>query len=143
MYIGAIPEKRFEYKGFPCVVVMQALCFRTGYVGVPKGHKLYGKQAESETIDCHGGVTYCKHHLIGQEDKDVWWIGYDTGHCFDGYDEESAKKLFKDYPEAIEMIEQTAIVRSLNNYKGATLEYCEEQCRSMVEQIIERWETDE
>lgn len=138
MYIGAIPEKRFEYKGFPCVVAMQALCFRTGYVGVPKGHRLYGDKEASECIECHGGVTYTRHYLIGQEDADTWWIGFDTGHCFDGYDVKSAKELFKDYPETLKTIEQMATVFSIGaEYPAKTLEYCEEWCRKMVDQIIE------
>lgn len=138
MYVGAITEKRFEYKGFPCVVVMQALCFRTGYVGVPKGHVLYGNAEAPESIVCHGGVTYCRHSLIGQNDKDIWWIGFDTGHCWDGYDEKAARELFKDYPETLKAINQSKVYRMFQSeYPAATLEYCEEECRNMVEQIIE------
>lgn len=135
MYIGAITEKRFEYRGFPCVVIMQALCFRTGYVGVPKGRAL-----NLDDIDCHGGITYSRHSLIGQEDTDRWWIGFDTGHAFDGYDVEGAKKLFKDYPETLKEIEKTIefACALINQYPAATLEYCEEQCRSIVDQVIEK-----
>ena len=38
-----IVEKEFEYKGMKCVVTFQKHGHRCGYVGVPKGHPLYGK----------------------------------------------------------------------------------------------------
>ena len=135
MYRGAMPEKRFEYKGFPCVVIMQALCFRTGYVGIPKGHALYGNEIALECIDCHGGITYCRNYLIDQKDEDTWWIGFDTGHYGDGYDVEAAKKLFKDYPETLKTIDNLIPI-TISNFPAATLEYCEEQCRKIVEQMI-------
>ena len=138
MHKGAIAEKRFEYKGFPCVVVMQAMCFRTGYVGIPKGHALYGKEYDSVDIDCHGGLTYSRDYLVDQSDKDVWWIGYDTGHYLDGHDVEAARELFKDYPETLKMIESLKSYHATYaDYPGATLAYCEMECRKIVDQILE------
>lgn len=34
-------EKQFYYKGYLCVVVMQTMWHRCGYVGIPKEHPLY------------------------------------------------------------------------------------------------------
>lgn len=78
-----IVEERFEYKGFPCVVLFQSLGFRTGYVGLPKGHKYYGKHYDLIPVDCHCGLTYGDYNLCGQVDKDTYWIGFDCGHCCD------------------------------------------------------------
>lgn len=39
-----IVEKEFESNGLKCVVTFQRLGHRCGYVGVPKGHPLYGKE---------------------------------------------------------------------------------------------------
>lgn len=36
-------EKQFDYKGYRCVVVMQTMGHRCGYVGIPKEHPLYDK----------------------------------------------------------------------------------------------------
>ena len=36
-------EKQFDYKGYTCVVVMQTMGHRCGYVGIPKEHPLYNK----------------------------------------------------------------------------------------------------
>ena len=53
-------EERFDYKGYPCVVMFQPMGFRTGYVGVPKDSILYGRNSTvlNTILECHGGVTY-------------------------------------------------------------------------------------
>ena len=111
-------EKRFEYKGYPCVIIFHTydeellshglylenyLC---GYVGLPKTSKFYKKNYDDIPIDCHGGLTYGSNQLFGQNDPDTFWIGYDCAH----------------YGDSIFI---------------CNLEYCEEQCRSIVDQIIE------
>ena len=137
-YKGAIQEKRFEYKGFPCVVLMQALGFRTGYVGIPKGHELYGVGYGNIDIDCHGGLTYSSNYLIDQNDDDMWWIGFDCGHYCDGYDMDRAVELFKDYPEVIKQINSMQEIDIFNIYTSEhakSLKFCEEQCRLIVDQL--------
>lgn len=62
-----------------------ALC---GYVGLPPGHPQHGKGDVS--VEVHGGLTYadeCAGHIChvpepGEPD-DIWWLGFDCGHCFD------------------------------------------------------------
>lgn len=136
---GAIQEKRFEYKGFPCVVVMQALAFRTGYVGLPKTNKFYGVNFMDIPISCHGGLTYSENHLIDQTDNDIWWIGFDTGHYGDGMDYKGAIRLFKDYPDVVEYIRNSARILSSfpNSEPIRTLKYCENECREIVDQLLD------
>lgn len=38
-----IVEREFEHAGCKCVVTFGSLWYRCGYVGIPKGHTLYGK----------------------------------------------------------------------------------------------------
>ena len=138
-YKRAIQEKRFEYKGFPCVVVMQSMGFRTGYVGIPKSHPLYGWGYQDIDISCHGGLTYSHDSLVDQDDKDTWWIGFDCGHFEDGYDFETAKKLFKDYPgtiRRIEVVQKTDLYGSYTSAYARSLSFCEEECRAIVEQLL-------
>jgi hypothetical protein len=60
-----------------------------GYVGVPNGHPRYGVD-DAGDLDGHGGVNYaarcsgdiCHVPAPGMPD-DVWWFGFDCGHCFD------------------------------------------------------------
>jgi hypothetical protein len=67
-----------------------------GYVGVPREHLLFGRdwmkgELADFDLDVHGGVTYtapcdgaviCHVAAPGMPD-DVWWIGFDCGHCWD------------------------------------------------------------
>lgn len=57
------------------------------YIGVPKGHKLYGVSSEelndSECyIDCHYGCNYSDDNVMGFH-RDYWFLGWDYGHCDD------------------------------------------------------------
>ena len=107
-------EKQFEYKGFPCVILFMPTGYRCGYVGIPKEVKI-----DIDNIGCHA-------------------------HCFDGYDVETAKRLFSDNEKAIKEI----IVLENRGYFAVcnednpirTLDYCEEECKKIVNQVVERME---
>ena len=77
-----------------------ALC---GYVGLPRGHKFYGKDYEAarardgEYLDVHGGLTFadsCSEEVRADgggichipapgRPADVWWLGFDCAHSGD------------------------------------------------------------
>lgn len=121
-------EKQFEYKGFPCVILFMPTGYRCGYVGIPKEVKI-----DIDNIGCHGGITYNSDHLYHQERKDLFWVGFDCAHCFDGYDVEAAKKLFADETEVmnqIDLLESTGYFSVCNEDNPIrTLDYCEEECK--------------
>lgn len=129
-------EKDFEYRGFRCVVVFQSQGHRTGYVGLPKGHKYHGKEYNFiEDVDCHGGLTYSGGDNYPVK-SDLWWIGFDTAHCYDGFDVAQALKY--------ELIDQrTYEIRSaderefLSNDQPKSLEYCINECKGIVNQVAE------
>lgn len=90
----------FTYKGFECLIVRNdILGFLTGYVAVPEGHVLYGKDYGSEavySIDVHGGMTFSEEGMTyingtgnyfkrfkNAHGKKLWWIGFDCGHAGD------------------------------------------------------------
>ena len=131
-----IIEERFEHKGFPCVVVFQPMGFRCGYVGIPKGHKVYKKHYNDLDIDCHCGLTYSEDRLVMQEDKDVWWIGFDCAHICDSPDIEKIKQYYG---------EDTANrIREINFYlldkPVRDLEYVKDNCKKIVDQLVENYE---
>lgn len=130
-------EERFDYKGFPCVVIMQPMCFRTAYIGLPKGNRYFGKDYSSIPVGCHGGLTYSSDHLYGQTDKDTWWIGFDTGHYGDGYAFEDAKQLFAGNEVVLEHIALLEREEFCSEWEAMTLAYCKNECRRIVDQIIE------
>lgn len=85
-----------EATGLPCLIVRGpsgALC---GYVGVPEGHPLHGRDYDDVDIDVHGGLSFasacqadtpedhgvCHRPSPGEPDH-VWWLGFDCAHAGD------------------------------------------------------------
>lgn len=124
---GVVEEKRFYYKGFPCVILFMDIGHRCGYVGIPEASGI-----DVEEIDCHGGITYGpSSYLHLQEDENIEWIGFDTGHYGDGRDVDKIKEYFPD------KVIQFQYFNMLAGFTPKTLEYCEEECRRIVDQIID------
>ncbi len=88
-----------EATGLPCLIVRACLTGSLcGYAGVPDSHPWHGKGYADEPVSdlaVHGGLTFaneCGHggeehgvcHVPGPGEPDnIWWFGFDTGHCFD------------------------------------------------------------
>lgn len=134
-----VQEERFEYKGFPCVVLFQSMGFRCGYVGLSKDNKYYGINYNFIPIDCHCGLTYSDRRLFGQEDQDTWWIGFDCGHACDGYDIEKMQEYFKDDEDVMCQLKfMDSYFKTMNEMSVIrTLDYCRDQCRKIADQILE------
>lgn len=96
-----------------------------GYVAVPPGHPLHGREADGSGLDAHGSVNYsgpCRGHVChvpapGEPD-DVWWFGFDCAHPFDYAPALEARfgvawpkalrPLYRDVPYVREQVEQLA-----------------------------------
>ena len=172
-----IIESDFEYKEYRCVIIFHDGGFRCGYVGLPKGHPLYGKdyndklkatfeeildqpfgkrnpfqmllftfnnnQPEDEVqlglyFDVHGGITYSdggdnSTHPI---ESSLWWLGFDCGHAGDDKDWELVEKLWGDEPVVQRRLEYEKEI----HFEGdvlRTLEYVQQECKNLVDQIID------
>lgn len=133
-------ENDFVYKNYKCSVIFQTLCHRCGYVGIPKGHSLYGLDYDEIPVICHGGLTYMYPDLVGhEEESDIFWIGFDCAHFGDGKDYDAGRRYFADDPDHIDMLNRWEDLD--NRYpcddEVRTQEYVEEQCRYIVDQLIE------
>ena len=136
----SIIESSFHYRGFQCCVIFQDLGHRCGYVKIPYWHPAYEKSWDELDIKCHGGITYASHSLLGKTHASGWWIGFDCAHFGDIPDVQSAIKYFNEGDE-----EQRKTLNFLYNLdKGQenfgsvkTLDYCIQQCRSIVDQLME------
>jgi hypothetical protein len=81
----------FTVHGLPCVVQITPtlrLGYLCGYVGLPTGHKLYGRtfgDPETDALRVHGGITYGAAHLPCQPSTlpPTWWLGFDCSHADD------------------------------------------------------------
>ena len=88
-------------------------------------------------FDVHGGITYTR----AQENNypivtngNLWWFGFDCGHCDDARDIETAKKYFweEQWRPLVEIEERFPSRGTIR-----TLEYVEQECRNLIEQIIQ------
>lgn len=105
-----------------------------GYVGVPRGHALYGRSySEGEnsvevTVNVHGGVTFSNRCERGEGVMRIchdgkshpWWFGFDTAHCFD-------------YMPA--MFAKIPGLRSIKDCEYRTLEYVCQEVKSLAAQL--------
>lgn len=61
---------------------------RCGYVGVPDGHPLFGKDydaaSESASVEVHGGLTYASQGDGDPFDAAMWWFGFNCANAGDG-----------------------------------------------------------
>ena len=62
-----------------------------GYVDLPKGHCLFGKEVGDLNVDVHGGITYTNLQADGK-----WRIGFDTAHSSDSLDKWPEKAVMKE-----------------------------------------------
>lgn len=138
-----VKESDFIYGGLRCVVMFQSLGHRCGYVGVPKGHKFYGTDCGNiyDELDVNGGLTYSDGGK-GSEypiKSNLWWLGFDCGHCWDGRDLELAREYFKENKVLVGQIErQIEMEHMFPTYEYGSiksLSYVVNECESLVDQI--------
>lgn len=60
-------EREFEHKGYKCVVVLQSMAHRCGYVGIPDTHPLYGES-------CGNYLDIKKEDIEGREISGVFQL---------------------------------------------------------------------
>lgn len=136
-------ESDFIYKGYRCITIFNSLGIRCGYVGIPKGHCLYGKTDCDKVgvtridmfFNVHGGITYTN----GGENSsypiksDLWWIGFDCGHAEDGRDLDFVEELWGDDEELKRRVRTT---QCFKDWKIRTLKYTQQECKNLVDQVI-------
>lgn len=139
-------EKVWWYRNFQCSVVFGRLGYRCGYVLIPKGMKMpqQGRRHVYIDLDVHGDVTYnattlssmgTRYRACGMKTRGgIDIIGFDCGHIWDGFDFSLAIKRFKiDIHDPL----LREIKQSFSGNIVRSQEYCEKECRGMVDQIIE------
>lgn len=81
-------KKSYGNSKYLIAVAVNDLGYRCGYVGVPKGDPLYGMQYDDEifdSVDAHGGLNFSDTRKFITPD-DIWFFGFDCGHCGDAVD---------------------------------------------------------
>jgi hypothetical protein len=108
----------FVHKNLPCRI-LRHFGNLNGYVGVPKGHKLFEERYDTFDIDVHGGLTFGSFYEI-QDSKynDYFYFGFDTAHAGD---------------LMLSISSATAFLRTSTTYKD--FEYVKKQTIHLAEQL--------
>ena len=126
-------EKEDGYMGYHYVVTFNAMGIRCGYVEIPEDHPYYDIDNYDEIpIDCHGGLTFAGDRF----DDGKYYIGFDCGHAGDAYDYDTVIKYFND---DIDVINRAKKMKDLefNQYGSIkSIEYVENECRGIINQLI-------
>lgn len=88
-------------------------------------------------LDFHGGVTYAEPSLYDCDDDNIWWIGFDCGHCFDGHDVDAAKQYFGDDPDFKRIFYTMEDFWRKSNKESEirSLAYVKDECKKLIDQI--------
>ena len=131
-------EKEWKSKGLRCVIIMTGMGHRCGYVAINAGHPWHGLNYNDEIskgeevyskISVHGGLTFASGQLslpTNSKTDGLWWFGFDCGHCDDAPDlSEIENEKLRECYENISHAGRTV----------RTLEYVENECESLVDQL--------
>lgn len=73
----------------------------------------------------------------------TWWIGFDCGHFCDGLDKQKFEEYYEDDLKVMSVKDYRNLIMGLypmfkiySKYPVRTLEYVENECRKIVDQII-------
>ncbi len=120
------------------VVFMKKGGWRSGYIGIPKGHPYYGRfYDEIPYIDCHKGLTFSDFlPELDIAEKNIWYLGFDYNHYADGYDWELLKKYngAAFVEERLNELDDRLMTRKINTC--VTTDEVEEECKHVIDQII-------
>lgn len=136
----------FRYKGFPCIIHRVSfdetkpqeghLC---GYVGIPSTHPYYGKQSDQMSLSVHGGITYTEkcngaicHKPSHGETDDLWWLGFDCGHCYD-----LVPRHYEIRQLGGPLCDIFRETHDLDYETYRTIEYVENEIKELVDQLLE------
>lgn len=87
-------------------------------------------------FNVHGGLTYSSNNNgTYPVESNLCWLGFDCGHYNDGKDLELMEKYWGDDPNIQRRIKFES--EYLNDYPVRSKEYVEDECKSLVDQIIE------
>lgn len=128
-------ETMFDYRGCTCVVMLQPLGYRCGYVGVQRGNVYWGRRTiDLGDINCHGGVTYANDHLPPDKPDGLWWIGFDCMHYRDAPDLAAVRIIYGE--ELVERANRYMIHGPDDRFIIRTMEYCANECKRIVDQLM-------
>ena len=81
-----------------------------GYVVIPKGHPLHGKDYWDYDLDVNGGVTFADWGSAFKDQRGVreddWVIGFDTAHSFDSIERWPKSEVVKETKRLARLVDE-------------------------------------
>ena len=90
-------------------------------------------------FDVHGGITYSgdgRKTNYPVEENNLWWIGFDCAHYGDCPDYETLEMLWPDDKTVQHRLEDKWVIVAEDSVVR-TLEYAMQECKNLVDQIID------
>ena len=84
-------------------------------------------------FDVHGGITYADGNGKHPVESDLWWLGFDCGHAGDARDIKTLKMIWPDTERTQYLMNDLTFEDDIVRTKG----YVQEECKSLVDQIVE------
>lgn len=158
-------EKDFEHEGLRCVVIMTPMGHRCGYVGLPKGHPLYGVDYNTKTKALSAksmpdvptkkiGVGQMLKAMLGEYNEESispeMFFSVHGGITYSGGGEQSKYPVesdlwwfgfdcahFGDGKDLSVVSESMRAIKTMYPTHGVlrTTEYCVKECESLAEQL--------
>ena len=89
-------------------------------------------------FNVHGGLTYSNdNNGTYPIESNLWWLGFDCGHYGDAQDLDLVEEYWGDDEHIQRRLEIEREYRYDLDFPVRSKEYVEEECRSLVDQIIE------
>ena len=87
-------------------------------------------------FNCHEGITYSNGGKNSNYpiNSDLWWFGFDCGHCYDSNDYDLAIEYFPHLKEHLLWTKEIED-RYPTGEEVRTLEYVEKECKKLAEQL--------
>jgi hypothetical protein len=153
---GRTPRRSWECDGLPCMTLVNHVGHLNGYVRLPETHPDLLKAHHAELTGKRSTFAFSDGHTMtssprGYDHIDVqvhgdWtygpdvlgWIGFDTGHSFDYWPEESRREMIEPrYRDQLEyLLEFEHRMRAITGDRYAAYETV--WTEQMVEQELER-----
>jgi|SRR5579863_4087161 len=145
-YDGVVIEGGGKYQGYEYLITFTDWGHRCGYVALQSDDSY-----DPDEINCHGGITFegrehAAKDLLSIPCNDTW-IGFDAGHGYDFPCYETLKRYFGNDEKILDRAKLIEEVYGDSTYlypqnkpigKHRTFEYMTEQCKNIIDQLIER-----
>ena len=88
-------------------------------------------------FNVHGSITYSNGEKDYPVESDLWWLGFDCGHAGDKRDLDKILEIWGDDPHIRQKVYIDKQYLYDDDYEIRDLEYVKQECRNLVDQIIE------